>query len=1414
MSMSIKRHLSMFTPSTAPADAMKPSDSRSSSEDSFKESSGLVSGLPAPNTVVYTASFVAQSIEQVMSRCVIEDLNPFEIKKKYHFQEWYYCFKRKFQTTFTSGEEFCTLSRAEYAKIFSGSEESIRQAVNCMDSCFHKCIHHLLQNKAFFTVPRILTREFLENEFIPSIKDSDTNAYLLANEMRREQLELRASHGDYQPLLFHLLALSASPEEIRRTFMRVFTSKVSTPKQFTDYAKSFSEAASATQEIDQQIHFWFASIVDSHPHWLSKDKTVSKESKFDNRRLEKAPPAQPHSHNGKRGNFRKKFSKPYSESSSKTNKSSGSNAGKANDGSLYLVSYNEDISVYPTCTFILDSASDIHITNDKTLLSHVRSTTREISHGVTHIVNTIGDMKIELSDGHQLVLPDVHYIPELPNIISFDRFRQADGCIAIDCNGDLINVHTLKVVSPYTTRHLVLNVRVLPCDAAATHSHVASHTPPLSLFLINRLDTVSEDPCSDSSPDTESVISNDAEQETDPSDTSDTLTVKADALSQSWHIKLGHPGANQFAAFKRLLSIPKSVVHVPLTQCRGCLGAKTTNHFPKESRGVTPITQPFEVIHVDICGPFDSHPAYDNTRYFLTIVDRFSRYVTAIPLARKSEASTHIQTFILRSYNALRATHYPKQFRSDNGTEFINDNLLVFLDEHGITPHFTHAHCSSQNGIAERMNRTLEDKARAQIAHGNIPLAFWPEVIRYSAFILNWTPRSNLQHKTPTHCWFNNSSIPCPTFYPFGCTAQVTFPLEIRANKLAPNSLECVYLGPAVQRTGHRFFSYDLMTVFDSDQATFLPEDLYFIKHDARIRSLSINHNRLPTALLPSIKLPAPFKRLSPEDLFREKQDLANLFSTQPRTTEKSASPPPVVPADSTTSSITESSPMPSRKVAKTSSLTPSATLAQLSTSSATNPVTAPPASPPPPSSSSPPHYRTRSYTRSLFPKLSSSTKGGRQHDHLLKFPARSQQVSVAQSNKSKKSKKRSHDEVLMVLRTDMVDTPGHKEEIPSTTSVLHAATVYAENHLNNSRPIPNSYSEAMRAADKQNWLEACNSEMQAHHENGTFTLVPLPPNVKPIGCRWVFNIKDKGLYKARLVAKGYTQKEGIDYEETFSPVIKHTSLRLLLAIAGRLKMHVHQMDVKTAFLNGDLKEDLYMRQPPGYKAVSKNSEDKTTEYVLKLNKSIYGLKQAPLVWNQTINKTLVSLGFKKTIHEPCIYYKFDNKDQTLVALYVDDMLIAGTNLAKINQLKIHLGQVYQMKDLGVATKFIGMNLEISSTGIQVCMKDYIRNLLAEYNMTDCNPVKTPANKTNLDDLPDSTDLPCDENEYRSIVGKLLYAANTVRYDINYIVSKLSRYFASPKVKHMDAAKRVLRYLKGTPTFGLRLYIIWTKKAL
>lgn len=146
-------------------------------------------------------------------------------------------------------------------------------------------------------------------------------------------------------------------------------------------------------------------------------------------------------------------------------------------------------------------------------------------------------------------------------------------------------------------------------------------------------------------------------------------------------------------------------------------------------------------------------------------------------------------------------------------------------------------------------------------------------------------------------------------------------------------------------------------------------------------------------------------------------------------------------------------------------------------------------------------------------------------------------------------------------------------------------------------------------------------------------------------------------------------------------------------------------MDVKTAFLNGILKEELYMKQPPGYKASPKTTKDNTTEYVLKLNKSIYGLKQAPLVWNQTINKTLKSLGFTRSVEEPCIYYNIENNEQIFIALYVDDMLLIGTNLDKIAQLKKHLGQAFQMKDLGTANKFLGMNMNISPNGIKVNME-------------------------------------------------------------------------------------------------------------
>ena len=1410
---------------------------------SSSDSIGTVVDLTARKTGVYRADAISLSISQVMSRSKIDKLNPFELTDAALFPEWYYYFKKNFLQAVYSGRDFCKCSPEDYRQKIYGSGEAIDSAVTSIEDLFHECLTILLENKSVVEQDQYLNRACVENEIIPQI-DLTCEFNLLTLDRRQYELRKKAFQGDYKPLLNHLLAYSVSPKDIWQIFRQLFTlSSIKMDfKQQKEFCESITEAKKSLNDISKQIVYWFETMARSKPSWRPmKDTALKNDSRYDmNRTMGNNHHAKASGKNGKQGNFKKKPFKSNSEAYTSAQSKYLNNGRFVAEKSILHMSKNEDISVYSTCTFILDTGSDVHTVNDKSLLTNVRPISQTINIGNPRPVDTIGTLKIQFKDGHQQILPDVYYIPYLPNILSFHGLGDIGLPVLINEKREVINTHTQQVVSGDTESTIKIPVTILPLAQEIPNEGISdtlnfqSDSETQNIFEISTQPTM--DPLTGDSSDSESVFSAESISDTESSDLSDDASPdEVDKLSRQWHNTLGHPGASQFKAFKQMLNLPKSVVHVPLIQCRGCCTSKTVNRFAKQSRGHTSITRPFEVIHVDVCGPFDQPKAHDNARYFLTIVDRFSRFVTAIPLARKSETSTMIQSFLMRSYTDLRASHFPKQLRSDNGSEILNDNLKEFLLDKGIDLRLTHPHSSAENGIAERMHRTLQDKARTQMAHGNIPPIFWSEAIRYAAFLLNWTPRVNLQNKAPIHLWYATDLLTCPTFYPFGCTAFVTIPLELRTNKLAPNALECVYLGPDIQRTGHRFFSYDLMKVFGSDQALFRPNEFYFLTYANPITKLPINHNRLPTAYLPGIKIPPSFRNLTGQDLYCDTTTLYEIFDetqskdlsvTTSRTDTKS-----VVPEVSTTPLNLESSPMPPRKAAKKKlTLSPSTSVAQLPVTSAPNRNQQAPAmelpSPSPqdkahlnktpaitkktsssssktPSlSSSPtltvePRYHTRSVTRALNKSVLPTKGGSEPNARSLTFPDKIQYM------KASDSKKRSHANILLVQTANQVGKSEQQGIIPNRESLLHAATFYADNKLNNSKPIPNSYTEAMRAADKENWIEACNLEMQAHYENGTFTLVPLPPNVKPIGCRWVFNIKDKGLYKARLVAKGYTQQEGIDYEETFSPVIKHTSLRLLLAIAGKHKMHVHQMDVKTAFLNGVLKEELYMKQPPGYKASPMNAKDKSTEYVLKLNKSIYGLKQAPLVWNQTINKTLRSLGFTRSVEEPCIYYNFENNESIFIALYVDDMLLIGTNLEKITQLKTHLGQAFQMKDLGVAGKFLGMNLNVSSTGIEVNMEEYINNLLLEYGMADCNPVKTPANKTNLDDLSDSSDATCDEHEYRSIVGKLLYAANTVRYDINYIVLKLSRYLASPKEKHMQAAKRVLRYLKGTKKFGL-----------
>jgi len=351
----------------------------------------------------------------------------------------------------------------------------------------------------------------------------------------------------------------------------------------------------------------------------------------------------------------------------------------------------------------------------------------------------------------------------------------------------------------------------------------------------------------------------------------------------------------------------------------------------------------------------------------------------------------------------------------------------------------------------------------------------------------------------------------------------------------------------------------------------------------------------------------------------------------------------------------------------------------------------------------------------------------------------------------------------------------------------------------------PSCFKEAMLREDKDKWEKAMQSEMDSLHKNSTWELVHLPAGKRILPCKWIYKLKvtdsaSKPRYKARLVAKGFRQQEGIDFEEIFSPVVKMTTLRCVLALVAQQDMELVQMDVKTAFLHGDLREDIYMQQPEGFEEKSKEN------MVCKLKKSLYGLKQAPREWYHKFHSFMLSQGYKRSDTDHCLYTK-QAKDGSLLILilYVDDMLIAGKNIHEVNALKSKLNATFDMKDLGEASHILGMRIvrKRDKKVLFLSQSDYIDKVLKRFNMEKGKMLSTPFPsyvKLSLNDCPksDAEKAEMAKVPYSSAVGSLMYAMICTRPDIAYAVGVVSRYMSNPGKKHWDAVKSIMRYLNGT----------------
>ncbi|KAH9737203.1 Integrase catalytic domain-containing protein [Citrus sinensis] len=403
------------------------------------------------------------------------------------------------------------------------------------------------------------------------------------------------------------------------------------------------------------------------------------------------------------------------------------------------------------------------------------------------------------------------------------------------------------------------------------------------------------------------------------------------------------------------------------------------------------------------------------------------------------------------------------------------------------------------------------------------------------------------------------------------------------------------------------------------------------------------------------------------------------------------------------------------------------------------------------------------------------------------------------------------HNMEPMIVEDDGTDVPLRRSERIRRPAISDDYVVYLQEHDfdADSSSDPITFQEAISCSESSSWIHAMHDEMASMYHNGVWDLVELPDGCRPIGCKWVFKTKrdvrgQVERYKARLVAKGFSQREGIDYTETYSPVSTKDSFRIIMALVALFNLELHQMDVKTAFLNGSLSEDVYMVQPDGF------VESGRENMVCKLKRSIYGLKQASRQWYLKFHDIVTSYGFQENAVDQCIYLRVSGSKYIILVLYVDDILLAANDTNLLLETKHMLSCSFDMKDLGEAHYVLGIEiLRDRSRGILgLSQKTYIDRVLKRFNLQSCAPGKAPISKGDKISKSQCPDNDVDKARmqtvpYASVVGSLMYAQVCTRPDIAFPVGVLGRYLSNPGFEHWKAAKKVLRYLRATKDFVL-----------
>lgn len=745
-------------------------------------------------------------------------------------------------------------------------------------------------------------------------------------------------------------------------------------------------------------------------------------------------------------------------------------------------------------------------------------------------------------------------------------------------------------------------------------------------------------------------------------------TDTAELCIHDWHRKLAHRNLGDIRKLSKEINIRKCDCS---DDCEACLKGKMARYsFPQKAK---PTKEILDCIVSDVCGPFQIE-SHQRKRYFLTFIDVYSGYTTVEFIREKGEVPDKAIEFL--NFVNTQFKRYPKVFRTDRGSEYLNGKLRNYLKEKGIKTQCTVGYAPQQNGVAERKNRTLMEAARSMLIGSSLPKTFWAEAVNTACYVQNRMPGKR-NESSPFETFFGEKPT-LTNMHIFGNEAFVKVP-DVKRNKLDDKAKLMKFLGYDNEAKGFR--------MLDENYKVVISRDVHFLSPKAKTT------------------VEAETERKDKNENTINKESELSFFE---------------------------------------------------------------------------------------FPVKSSD-------DEEIFFDAESEIDHESESEEENNLNSNRNSDDSHISSEDEAE-----EELPRRTTrsnAGHPPARYADFELYAAKiqsKEPKTFKEAMESEDAEDWKRAMEEELMAIKNNETWELVDLPKGRKAIGCKWVFKNKEDEngnivRRKTRLVAQGFSQKYGVDYDEVFAPVVRGATFRLLLSIAGVRNYQVKHYDVKTAFLNGRLEEEIFMKQPPGFK---------TGEQVYRLKKSLYGLKQAARVWNQTLNDSLISNGFTQNKTDKCLYTKTDNESVCHLLVHVDDLLVAYNDEKLAEEAMTQVGMCFELKDLGEVRHYLGINVERSDGVFRISQEAYVDKIIKEAGLEDAKisriPVDTGYFKQEGKLLPTNA-------EYRQLIGMLLYLATHTRPDIAASISILSKRVESPRDNDLNEVRRIIRYLKGTRSLKLEL---------